>query len=163
MNGNTPDQAELREKIMELAEETPTIITKMDGEDYEYILVNPDDVVTLIAQQPSSHVSPAIQDKPDVSKYTFSATDMEKARREGYHEGFQQGQFEQYAKQPSSQAIDGYWICTDQLSQGGQKVMGPFVSQDYAFAARTQLEKLNPPMTYWIDRPTEPNETGRKV
>jgi hypothetical protein len=46
---------------------------------------------------------------------------------------------------------DDWWICTDQLSKGGKKVLGPFCSRALALQVRTLLEKDRKPLTYWVD------------
>lgn len=125
MNGNTPDQAKLRDVIG---------IAMFGPKYYDYCLTP---VTTPRGKYPYQR---AIDDLDMVVQKVVSLT-----------------------QQPSHQAIEGWWICTDFLSKGGQKVMGPFVSRDYAFAARTQLEKLNAPVTYWIDSLTAPDETGREA
>lgn len=49
-----------------------------------------------------------------------------------------------------------WWIATDQLSQGGHKVLGPFVTKELALEVRSYVEKAKAPMSYWVD-----SETGR--
>jgi hypothetical protein len=47
--------------------------------------------------------------------------------------------------------IKVWWICTDRLHLGGEKIMGPFLLKDTARDTRTRLEQLTKPKTYWID------------
>jgi hypothetical protein len=44
-----------------------------------------------------------------------------------------------------------WWICTDFLRLGGEKVMGPFCSEGLALTVRYYVERCTVPTTYAVD------------
>jgi hypothetical protein len=50
-------------------------------------------------------------------------------------------------------ATGRWWITTDPLSAGGEKVLGPFGDQELALKVRTYMEAAQPLVrgTYWVD------------
>lgn len=54
--GKPDNNTALREQVMNLAEETPTIVTKMDGKDYDYILVDPNELLALFQEHSTARV-----------------------------------------------------------------------------------------------------------
>jgi hypothetical protein len=49
-----------------------------------------------------------------------------------------------------------WWIATKPLHQGGEKILGPFESQELALDVRVYVEKVNAPTTYWVDDEDSP-------
>jgi hypothetical protein len=48
----------------------------------------------------------------------------------------------------------GWWIATDELAKGGEKILGPFESRDLALEVRVYVE-AHPryrPRTFWVDQ-----------
>lgn len=52
-------------------------------------------------------------------------------------------------------AANTWWIATNALPLGGEKVLGPFATQELAFSVRSYVEKVNHPATYWVDSEDE--------
>ena len=48
----------------------------------------------------------------------------------------------------------GWWIATDALAHGGEKVLGPFATRELALDIRRYVEAVKAPMTYWVDQET---------
>lgn len=44
-----------------------------------------------------------------------------------------------------------WWIATDQLARGGEKILGPFVTRELALEVRSYVEAVKAPVTYWVD------------
>lgn len=44
-----------------------------------------------------------------------------------------------------------WWVSTELLAEGGRKIAGPFTTWSDALHARTAIEKLTQPTTYWVD------------
>lgn len=53
-----------------------------------------------------------------------------------------------------------WWICTDALARNGRKILGPFESQELALQVRTYVEKVDNPVTYWVDEETDVEPGG---
>jgi hypothetical protein len=51
-----------------------------------------------------------------------------------------------------------WWICTDRLDHGGEKILGPFGSRDLALEVRTYVEQVKAPRTFWVDEETGPSD-----
>lgn len=49
--------------------------------------------------------------------------------------------------------MERWWICTDELTRGGEKILGPFESRDLALEVRAYVEQSprHKPRTYWVD------------
>lgn len=52
----------------------------------------------------------------------------------------------------ANDVAERWWICTDRLTLGGLKVIGPFESRDLALEVRFFVEQVNKPETYWVDQ-----------
>jgi hypothetical protein len=49
-----------------------------------------------------------------------------------------------------------WWICSDVLSRGGRKVLGPFINQELALTVRRYLEEAEHCKgRYWVDEEQE--------
>ena len=45
-----------------------------------------------------------------------------------------------------------WWICTDQLKNGGEKKLGPFATKELALDVRNYVERAESgDQTYWVD------------
>jgi hypothetical protein len=67
------------------------------------------------------------------------------------------------AGEQSAGAPDRWWITTGPLPAGGEKVLGPFCSQELALKVRTYLEfaTQSAGRTYWVDdEPPAPAAAG---
>lgn len=53
-----------------------------------------------------------------------------------------------------------WWITTCPLPAGGEKVLGPFQSQELAISVRSFVEKDSAPRTYWVD--SDESEEGKQ-
>jgi hypothetical protein len=53
----------------------------------------------------------------------------------------------------SGQSVTVYWITTDMLERGGEKVSGPYLTQIQALGARETFERRRA-ASYWV-RPEE--------
>jgi hypothetical protein len=58
----------------------------------------------------------------------------------------------------AKESQQAWWITTDALTRGGEKILGPFVTQQLACEVRSYVEKAEAPRTFWVDRddPAEP-------
>lgn len=56
-----------------------------------------------------------------------------------------------------------WWITTDALSRGGEKVLGPFGSQELAIEVRRYVETAEAPRTFWVQRDDSTGETEARL
>lgn len=52
----------------------------------------------------------------------------------------------------SAEKQQGWWITTSALSRGGEKILGPFGSQELAMEVRRYMETAEAPRTFWVQR-----------
>lgn len=45
-----------------------------------------------------------------------------------------------------------WWITTDALAGGGEKILGPFATKELAFEVRRYVELAEAPRTFWVDQ-----------
>jgi hypothetical protein len=45
-----------------------------------------------------------------------------------------------------------WWIATDVLARGGEKILGPFATKELALNVRRYVELAEAPRTFWVDR-----------
>ena len=45
-----------------------------------------------------------------------------------------------------------WWITTDILARGGEKILGPFATQELALSVRRYVELAEAPRTFWVDQ-----------
>ena len=53
-----------------------------------------------------------------------------------------------------------WWITTGILALDGEKILGPFATQELALNVRRYVEKVEAPRTFWVDQ-EEPAEISQ--
>lgn len=69
MNGNTPDQAELREKLSDIL--APKFVDEYGNIDFPRLIAETDKVIALFAQQPSSQAIERAKIEARIEEWTF--------------------------------------------------------------------------------------------
>jgi len=55
-------------------------------------------------------------------------------------------------------AAGGWWVTTDILARGGEKVLGPFATKELAVDVRGYVELAKAPLKFWVDRDVSPEQ-----